>query len=103
MKFLVTWDNRWGGHSAADFDADSQRLLDAFAKWEPPASVNIITMLERLDGSGGYAIFETDNPADVAEAPSKFGAWLDFKVIPVMDLVESIGIVQEGMAYRQAV
>ncbi len=27
----------------------------------------------KLDGTGGFAVVETDNPMDLADAPSKFG------------------------------
>ncbi len=103
MKFVVTWDNRWGGNSAADIDENGKRLLDAFGKWAPPTGLNIITMLERLDSKGGYAIIEADNAADIADISARFGAWLDFTVITVMDLVESIGITQQGMDYRSGI
>ena len=58
---MVTWNNRWSGNSAAEIDEDGKRLLDAFGKWAPPTGLNISTMLERLDGAGGYAIVEADN------------------------------------------
>jgi hypothetical protein len=102
MKYLVTWTARDGG-SAADNEATVKRGLAVFSKWSPPGDATFHQFLSRLDGTGGYAVVETDNPGSVAEGPAKFGPYFDFQVIPVMDITEGVQIVNEGIDFRDAI
>ena len=102
MKYLVSWKPRLGG-SAADAEADVKRGLAAFAAWTPPAGVTFHQFLGRLDGGGGYAVSETDDPALVAEGPAKFAPWFDFEVVPVVDIMEIVPIAQEAIAFRDGI
>lgn len=102
MKFVVTWKVR-SGSSAADNEATAARLLEVFGKWTPPADETFHQFLGRLDGTGGIAVVETDNPDSLGEAPAKFGAYLDFEIVPVSDITESVRLLAEGIEFRKSV
>jgi Protein of unknown function (DUF3303) len=102
MKYLISWTARAGG-SAADNDATVKRSLAVFSKWSPPADATFHQFLARLDGTGGFAVVETDNPASVAEGPTKFGPYFEFDVTPVMDITEGAQLASEGAEFRDSV
>ena len=102
MKFVVTWRVR-NGSSAADNEAAAARVLEVFGKWSPPSDETFHQFLGRLDGTGGFSVVETDNPDSLAEAPAKFGPYLDFEIIPVSDIAETTRILGEGVEYRASV
>jgi hypothetical protein len=102
MKYLVSWTARAGG-SATDNEAAVKRSLAVFGKWAPPSDATFHQFLARADGTGGYAVVETDNPASVAEGPAKFGPYFEFEVIPVMDITEGVQIVNEAIDFRDSI
>jgi hypothetical protein len=102
MKYLVKWTARDGG-SATDNEAAVRRSLAVFSKWSPASDATFHQFLGRLDGAGGYAVVETENPASVAEGPAKFGPYFEFEVIPVMDITEGVQILTEGADFRDSV
>jgi len=102
MKYLVTWTARAGG-SAADNEAAVRRSLDVFGKWSPPGDATFHQFLTRLDGAGGCAVVETDNPASVAEGPAKFGPYFEFEVTPVMDIAECVPLLNEAADFRDSI
>jgi Protein of unknown function (DUF3303) len=102
MKYLVEWTARDGG-SAADNEAAVKRSLAVFGKWAPPSDATFHQFLGRVDGTGGYAVVETDNPASVAEGPAKFGPYFEFQVIPVMDITEGAQIASEAADFRDSI
>jgi hypothetical protein len=102
MKFVVTWKVRSGG-SAADNEAAAARTLEVFGKWSPPSDETFHQFLGRLDGTGGFAVIETDNPDSLAEAPAKFGTYLDFEIIPVNDITETTRLLGEGVEFRNSI
>lgn len=81
MKFAVAWKVRHGG-SAAENEASAARVLEVFGKWSPPSDETFHQFLGRLDGAGGFAVVETDNPDSLLDAPSKFGPYLEFEIDP---------------------
>lgn len=102
MKYLVSWTARAGG-SAEENESLVTRSLAAFARWAPPEDATFHQFLARLDGQGGFAVVETNNPASVAEGPSKFGPFFEFSVVPVLDIGEGVALAQAGIAFREAV
>jgi Protein of unknown function (DUF3303) len=102
MKFVVTWKNR-SGASAQENEASAARVLEVFAKWTPPSDQTFHQFLGRLDGTGGFAVVETDNPESLADAPAKFGTYLDFEIIPVNDIMEMTRLLGEGVEFRKSV
>jgi hypothetical protein len=75
MEYVVTWQEQPTG-SDAEYRAAQQRVLAAFATGQKPASLTIRQFVARV-GLGGYAVVETDEPADLqylttAYAPVSF-------------------------------
>jgi hypothetical protein len=102
MKYVMTWTPRLNG-SAEENDAAARRGLDLFSKWQPPASSTFHAFVARLDGRGGFAVVETDNPADLLDGTSKFGTLNEFELHPVVDMDEWVRSAQEGVAFRESV
>jgi len=102
MKFLVSWTFRTAG-SVADAEADAKRGLQLFSKWVPPEGLKMTEFVSRIDGRGGYVMVETDNPALLADGPSKFGVLNEFEVIPVMDIMDGMPIAQEAIEFRDSI
>lgn len=102
MKYVVSWKPRAGG-SAADNEAGVKRSLAVFGKWTPDARSTFHQFVTRLDGEGGFAVIETDDPASVLDGPAKFGPFFEFTVIPVVDVNESIGLVNEAIEFRDSI
>ncbi|HXA31004.1 MAG TPA: DUF3303 family protein [Acidimicrobiales bacterium] len=102
MKFVVIWRVRSGG-SAAENEATQERVLQVFSKWTPPADETFHQFLGRLDGTGGFAVVETDNADSLGEAAAKFGPFLDFEIVPVNDIGETTRLLGEGVEFRKGV
>jgi hypothetical protein len=102
MKYVIQWTQRSGG-SGLQNEEDGKRLLQLFSKWSPAPDATFHQFVERLDGTGGYAVVETDNPTAVMDGPSKFAPYLDFRVEPVVDIMESVQVAQEGIEYRDSI
>ena len=75
-------------------------MSDTFAKWQIPADQNFLQFLARVDGQGGYAVVETDNPASMADAPAKFSTWLEFDINPVIDIMDNVAVIAAGAESR---
>ena len=99
MKFVTAWTPRQGG-SAKDNEDATRRLLEVYSRWTPPASTTIHQFVGRLDSGGGFAVTETDNPADLADATSKFAPYFDYQIYPVADIAEVVQAVQQGVEFR---
>jgi hypothetical protein len=102
MKYVVSWTYRWNG-SAVDNEKGIQRALEVFANWNPAASVTYHQFVGRLDGSGGFAVVETDNPMDLADGPKKFGFFAEYQIYPVADIAEVVQAIQEGADFRESI
>jgi len=100
MKFVVSWKVR-SGASAEGNEVAAARVLDIFGKWQPPEDETFLQFLGRLDGQGGLAVVETDNPKSLAEAPAKFGPYLEFEIYPVQDITESVALLAEATEFRK--
>ena len=101
-KYVLNWKLRLGGTAQQNHD-DGERLLATFQKWQPPADQNFLQFLARVDGQGGVAVIETDNPASLAAEIDKFSPWQEFEVIPVVDLVESMPLAVAAAEFRKSV
>ena len=100
-KYVLTWKYTQG--SAQENHQDVKKLLDTFAKWQQPVDQDWQQFVQRVDLQGGYAIIETDNPAGLHAEVAKFMTWSEFEVIPVLDIADSVALVQHGVEYRESV
>jgi hypothetical protein len=101
MKFVVAWKVR-SGASAEGNEALVSRTLEIFGKWTPPSDLTFHQFLGRLDGTGGLAVVETDNPDSLGEGAAKFGPYLEYEIIPVTDIAESARLLSEGVEFRKS-
>jgi hypothetical protein len=102
MKFLVSWTARDGG-SAAEIETAARRNLQVFSKWSPPADQTFREFLARVDGTGGYAVIETDNPLSLADSSAKFAPWFEFQVVPVLDITDAVPLATEAIDWRDSI
>lgn len=100
MKYLVTWHERPGG-SATDYEQAQQRVLDVFAKWEMPQTLTFHQFLVRVGEFGGYAVVETDEPAALHRLSTAFAVF-QFRVEPVLDVMEAVAAEAEAIAWRDS-
>ena len=59
--------------------------------------------LGRVDGRGGFAVVETDDPATIAKDVAAFTGFFDFSVYPVQEIADSAAIGMEAVAFLQSV
>lgn len=102
MKYLVSWKARGGG-SATENEAGAARSLEIFSKWSPPADETFHQFFTRLDGEGGYAVVETDNPLSLLEGPAKFGPYFEFSIVPVVDITEGVPVMNDAIEFRKSI
>ena len=100
MKYVLTWWERPGG-SYADYEAAQKRVLNVFEPWEMPESLDIHQFVVRVGEFGGYAVLETDNVADVQKLTTTFAVF-QFRLEPVMDVMDAVAAEDEGIAWREA-
>jgi hypothetical protein len=102
MKYVLAWTNRLTG-SAKDNEASVRRGLELFSKWQPPASSTFHQFVGRLDGNGGFAVVETDNPADLLDGAAKFGTNNEFQLYPVVDISDWVQTLGQGVDFRESI
>ena len=102
MKYVTTWKPRFGG-SAADNEAAAARVLEVYSKWTPSSDVTYHQFVLRVDGEGGFAVTEGDDPASAARDIAKFAPFLEYTVYPVMDLAENAGLWAEAVEWRKSI
>ncbi|MFC9836576.1 DUF3303 domain-containing protein [Rhodococcus sp. NPDC127530] len=102
MKYVITWTLRNGG-SAAENEEAARRSLEVFARWTPAEGANFHHFLGRLDGTGGFAFVEADDPNDVLDGPTKFGPFFEFHVYPVADIAVTTQAAQQAVEFRGSI
>ena len=90
MKYVITWTPR------ANTTEDSlARSLQVFGKWTPSEGADFKEFLGRVDGQGGFAIVETEDPRLIARDAAMFSPWFDFAVHPVLEIADTAMIDAE--------
>ncbi len=98
MKYVVTWRERPTG-SAAEYEAAQQRILQVFSVWEMPTSLTFHQFVVRLGEFGGYAVVETDVPANLQFLTTVYAPF-PFTVDPVMDVADAVAAETRGIEWR---
>jgi Protein of unknown function (DUF3303) len=98
MKYVLSWQTR--SNVTEEVDA---RSLQVFRKWSPAEGATFLQFVARIDGAGGFAVVETDDPALIARDTAIFSAFFDMKVYPVLDIEEAAQIGGEAIEFRQSV
>ena len=102
MKYVTVWKPRFGG-SAAENEAGVARVLELYSKWTPSSDVTYHQFVLRVDGEGGFAVTEGDDPATGAREIAKFSPFLEYTVYPVLDVAEAAGIAAEAVEWRKSI
>ena len=102
VKYVLTWKPRAGG-SAAENEASTDRVLDIVSKWTPDPDVTIHQFVLRIDGEGGFAVVESDNPAGSLRAVAIFSPFSEYTVYPVIDFAEGIQAITDGVEWRKSI
>ncbi len=79
MKFISTYKFRDGAHSGA------AKAFLAGGGAPPPEGVKILGRWHAADGSGGFSLFETDDPATAYEHALEWSEFLSITTVPVLD------------------
>ena len=82
-----------------DYEGAQQRVLGVFQKWEWPASLRVHQFLVRVGEFGGYAVIETNQPADIHRLSTVFAVFR-FRLEPVMEVGEAVATETAAMAWR---
>jgi hypothetical protein len=98
MKYVITWEIR-----PAVTEEAAARSLQVFAKWTPSEAADFKEFLSRVDGRGGFAVVETDDPAAIHKDVAPFGAWFDFSVYPVLEIADSTVIQMQAVEFLGSV
>jgi hypothetical protein len=101
MKFIVQWTTRPGSEPDDNVES-SESLIKAFGSWAPPAEWTISEFVTRVDGRGGMLICETDDLASIDRTVAQYLAWLDYDVIPVVDVADGVANIVSGNAWARS-
>jgi Protein of unknown function (DUF3303) len=96
MKYVLAWEPRPNAS-----EETLERALQVFGKWSPAEGNNFLQFLDRIDGGGGFAVVETEDPTLIARDTAIFGAFLDFNVYPVLDSDQWTPIAIEAVEFRR--
>jgi len=98
MKYVVTWETR-----ESTSEEQQTRGLAVFGSWSPSEGTDFQQFLGRVDGRGGFAVVETDDPALVAKDMATFGPFFTFNVYPVLEIQQTASIGMEAVQFRNSV
>jgi len=68
---------------------------------EMPASITFHQFLVRLGEFGGYAVIESDEPADLEYLTTVYAVF-SFTVEPVMNVMDAVAAQTRGVEYRDS-
>jgi hypothetical protein len=71
---------------------DQRVGLKRFQAWKPPAGFSFQGHWTTADGMGGMFIAEADSAAAAFEATAPFADLLEFKMVPVLEIMEAVPI-----------
>lgn len=97
MLFLLEYQGK------ANSTEDSQkRSLQVYAKWKPPAGMEMVQQYACADGRG-FAIVEANSAAPLIEGMAPYEIWFDFKLTPILKIGDALPLVQKAIAWRDSV
>ena len=90
MKYVISWEAR-----ANATEESRARALQVFGKWTPSEKADFKEFVERVDGQGGFAVVETDDPTTISRDTALFSPFFDFSVHPVLEIADGTVIDME--------
>ena len=98
MKYVVSWETRPNAT-----EETAARSLQVFGKWTPNEGSTFKEFLSRVDGRGGYAVVETDDPSLILRDTALFSPFFDFKVDPVLEVADATAIEMETVEHLRTI
>jgi uncharacterized protein YeaC (DUF1315 family) len=98
MKYVIAWEVR--ENTSEETQA---RAYEVFGKWSPAEGNDFLQFLDRIDGRGGFAVVETEDPTLIAHDTAIFSPFLNFNVYPVLDSQEGTRIANEAIEFRRSI
>ena len=102
MKFVLQYTDRSGGSVANNLAAaeSAQKLL---SNWTPNPAATIQQWVQRCDGTGGFAVLETDDAGALYKDLATWSPWIEFQVHPVLDILDATALTDEAIAIARSV
>ena len=98
MKYVVSWESRSNAT-----EETAARSLQVFAKWTPHEGATFKEFVSRVDGRGGYAVVETDDPSLILRDTDLFSPFFDFSVDPVLEIADATAIEMETVEHLRSI
>jgi len=97
--FHASWVRR---DSGASEDGD-RRVLAILERFEVPDGVTVHAWVERVDGTGGFGVLETDDPVALGAGFPLFNPYFSFEVVPVLQHADGVAALAAAVALRDAI
>lgn len=98
MKYVIAWETR-----ASTSEEQQARGLAVFGGWSPSEGADFQQFVGRIDGRGGFAVVETDDPALVAQDMATFAPFFEFSVYPVLEIQQTASLGMEAVQFRNSI
>jgi hypothetical protein len=102
MKYMIEYTIRAAGLTYDESFAGTEALLNAFGKWKPEDGLTVHAFVSNLSGNGGYVLVDASDPKVIVTFVSKFNFWNDVKVVPVVEVGESVPIGAASLAWARS-
>jgi hypothetical protein len=102
MKFVLSYTVRAGG-SVEERVTGGEAAQKLLANWAPSDKATIQQWVQRCDGNGGFAVLETDDQTELFRDLAVWAPWLDFDVVPVIDIGDATPMTQEALQKARSV
>jgi hypothetical protein len=96
MKFVLAYTTR-DGSTAEDNLKSAEAAQKLLVNWVPSPNANITEWVQRCDGTGGFAVLETENAKDLYRDLAVWSPWLKFEVHPVLDILDATPLTDEAI------
>jgi hypothetical protein len=100
LKYVVEYEIRTAGLTHDQNMANQDALLKAFGSWKPEDGLTVHAFVSNLN-NGGYVFVEANDPDVVSSFVSKFFYWNDIKVVPVIDVADSVALGTASLAWAR--
>jgi hypothetical protein len=84
-------------------EASIKRLNRLFASWQPPKGYEIKAHYSFADGTGGMTLAETSSEAAMYETILPWLPFLDFRVVPLVEIEKGFALATAAIAWRDSV
>ena len=98
MKYVISWESR-----PNITEESAKRSLAVFSKWSPTHPEHFHAFLGRADGTGGFAVVETDDVAEIHRDTAPFSLWFVYHYNPALQSAYWWALDGEAMAFLDSV